>query len=374
MLEQYFQYFIFILFCAPFFSFYVPHVPSFIQKKRLHNTVLNYKYEKEYFDFYQKFHSPVLSSTGKTMNLTNFIESNLEKYTTFAKNYDYIQETNKLLKEDNSTLVLGLNQFADAVNFESDLNNDLMYYTKSHIQATKETYFKPFKNPLGYINNVIQKRVRFNWNDTNCLSPVKNQLSCGSCWAFSTTSALETFMRHRHYNITRLSEQELVDCSSENNGCNGGIMHKAMDFIIKNGGLHTHDDYPYNANDNHCNKLMLNTAEGSNITKYDFIIPHSVIDMMVSVKKNPVAIGVDADNFYFRFYREGVIDIPANYSQQLNHAVLLVGYDFDDIGPYWIIQNSWGESWGEKGFCKLRVKDNQEGTLMCQVYGVYPTQ
>jgi hypothetical protein len=70
---------------------------------------------------------------------------------------------------------------------------------------------------------------------------------------------------------------------------------------------------------------------------------------------------------------EGVIDIPVNTTKTLNHAVLLTGYDYDEEGMYWIIQNSWGESWGDKGFCKIRVQP-KEGTLLCQLYGVYPSK
>ena len=76
---------------------------------------------------------------------------------------------------------------------------------------------------------------------------------------------------------------------------------------------------------------------------------------------------------FFRFYKEGVIDVPRNMSRELNHAVLLVGYDYDDNGMYWIIQNSWGKEWGDNGFCKLRARPD-EGTLLCQIYGVYPIE
>ena len=65
--------------------------------------------------------------------------------------------------------------------------------------------------------------------------------------------------------------------------------------------------------------------------------------------------------------------MPLNESRALNHAVVLVGFDHDDDGMYWIIQNSWGSDWGDQGFCKVRVQPG-DGTLMSQVYGVYPIQ
>jgi len=348
-------------------------------KNNFHHLHL-YKYETEYYDFYNKFKHPILSSSQNDTIKSKLIEKNKNSYLLFERNLDYITNTNKILSENNDSLVLGINQFADSVDFNENTNNDLMKYSinkNTIINNYGNTYLKPFKNPFSYMNKLIQQKQSHNWNNTEYLSPVKNQERCGSCWAFSTTSAIETFMRMNNYTVDRLSEQELVDCSIENNGCNGGIMHKAMDFVIEQKGLHSNEDYPYNGVDNNCTNLNnIEKITGSNITKYEFIIPKSPLDMMISVSKSPIALGLDANNFYFRFYKEGVIDVPSNFSQTLNHAVLLVGYDYDEKGFYWIIQNSWGESWGDKGFCKIRIKDNldSEGALMCQVYGVYPTK
>ena len=80
---------------------------------------------------------------------------------------------------------------------------------------------------------------------------------------------------------------------------------------------------------------------------------------------------MELNNIFFRFYRSGVIDIPNNYSRALNHAVVLTGYDYDEDGMYWIIQNSWGKDWGDNGFCRIRATQG-EGILLCQKYGVYP--
>lgn len=349
-------------------------------KKNTLSSLQSYKYEKEYIDFYNKFKDPVLSLGDNNDSENSFIEKNKNSYLIFERNLDYIEHSNNIFKQNNDTLVLGLNQFADEIDFSNDINNDLMKYTinkNTIIKNYSNTFLKPFKKPFFYMNKIIKQSQSHNWNNTDYLSPVKNQGKCGSCWAFSTASSVETFMRIKNYTVDRLSEQELVDCSIENNGCSGGIMHKALDYIIKNKGLHANKDYPYNGKDNNCTKLAeIPKITGSNISDYEFIIPKSPLDIMISVSKSPIALGLDANNFYFRFYKEGVIDVPSNFSKTLNHAVLLVGYDYDDSGFYWIIQNSWGETWGDNGFCKIRIKDglDSEGSLMCQVYGVYPTK
>ena len=90
---------------------------------------------------------------------------------------------------------------------------------------------------------------------------------------------------------------------------------------------------------------------------------------MKSLQNGPVCIAIDANSFIFRFYKSGIIDIALK-SSEINHAVILTGYDYNENGTYWIIQNSWGKDWGDDGYVKLKAIDG-EGILSCQLYGVY---
>lgn len=331
---------------------------------------MNYKYSKEYYQFYAKYKEPLLQSP---IDYDSFAKENEKSYFLFEKNKIKIDDTNALLVLQNSTFRLDINQFADEVDFDTIETQDIMFNKIVPPRVSKKNFKKIIKNPIDYLTESLDSKFgAFSWNETDYLSPVKNQGKCGSCWAFSTTSALETFMRKGNFTIERLSEQELVDCSKTNHGCNGGIMHKAMDYIIERKGLASEQEYPYNATQSMC-KLNTTRALGSNMTEYMFTIPESIVDLKYSVQQNPVAIAIDANNLFFRFYKDGVIDVPRNVSRDLNHAVLLVGYDHDEKGMYWIIQNSWGEQWGDNGFCKVRVKD-KEGVLLSHLYGVYPSK
>lgn len=368
-------YFIYIIFAllVPTSSFFRTFFNSWQRQRTLNSN--KYEFAKEYFDFFCKFRNPVIQSNGENTHYDKFIEKNKQGYQLFEKNWISIKQTNKKLMLQNNSFRLEINKFADIVDFKNKNNIGLMNSTIISNKFRPTSYLKIFKSPFPYIETIFNqnKKITYNWNDTGLLSPVKDQGSCGSCWAFSTTSALETFMRINGITVDRLSEQELIDCSDENYGCDGGLMHLAFDYIIKKGGLLNYNVYPYNAIDQQCFIDKNQKHYGSHLSDYHFTIPKSILDMKLNLIRSPIAIALDADNIFFRFYKEGVIDIHTNCAGSMNHAVLLVGFDYDDKGMYWIIQNSWGSDWGDNGFCKIRAIPG-EGVLLCQQYGVYPTK
>ena len=190
-----------------FFNYSFLHTNYNFLKNNINRLQL-YKYETEYYEFYNKFKHPVLSLSQNDTIKGGFIEKNKDSYLLFERNLEYIINTNKILSENDDSLVLGINQFADSVDFNENINNDLMKHTinkNTVITNYGDTYLKPFKNPFLYVNKLFQQKNNHNWNNTEYLSPVKNQERCGSCWAFSTTSAIETFMRINNYTVDRLS-------------------------------------------------------------------------------------------------------------------------------------------------------------------------
>lgn len=205
----------------------------------------------------------------------------------------------------------------------------------------------------------------FDWRDHGAVGPVKNQGSCGSCWSFSTTGALEGARFLATGELVSLSEQQLVDCDHEcdpeepdscDSGCNGGLMNSAFEYTLKAGGLMREDDYPYTGTDRGTckfdkSKIAATVANFSVVSLDEDQIAANV------VKNGPLAVAINAA--YMQTYIGGV-SCPYICSRRLNHGVLLVGYGSAGYAPirlkekpYWVIKNSWGENWGENGYYKI---------------------
>lgn len=354
--------------------------------KGLDDDNSEFKYAKEYYNFLVNYdilndkkiysESSLFKSGYDDDFYLNIIKERIDNYKIFENNYEKIKKFNK----QGESFKLGLNQFADSYDLES--NNYLMKNEINTLDIIKNDFTgikQIFEDPLYYIDKYSNINSELIWTKP-IVSDVKDQGRCGSCWAFSSTNAIEANMRLNNYTIDRLSEQELVDCSNKNYGCNGGLMHLAFDYVIDNDGLTSNELYNYTAKTgqcslkcNNCTNLNITKLKvnGSNINDYKFTIPRSVMDLKASLKRGPVSIALDASPFEFRFYKDGVIDIPSKNTSRINHAVLLTGYSENENGTYWIIQNSWGERWGDNGYAKIKVKSG-DGVLLSQLYGVYP--
>ncbi|XP_021827976.1 cysteine protease RD19A [Prunus avium] len=205
----------------------------------------------------------------------------------------------------------------------------------------------------------------FDWRDRGAVTAVKNQGSCGSCWSFSTTGALEGAHFLATGELVSLSEQQLVDCDHEcdpeeagscDSGCNGGLMNSAFEYTLKAGGLMKEEEYPYTGTDRGTckfdkSKIAAKVANFSVVSLDEEQIAANL------VKNGPLAVAINA--VFMQTYVGGV-SCPYICSKRLDHGVLLVGYGAAGYSPirmkekpYWIIKNSWGENWGEKGFYKI---------------------
>jgi cathepsin L len=279
----------------------------------------------------------------------------------FHKNLHFIRRWNLEHDLGQHSYRLGVNKFADLTHeeFIKQMNG---YKMSNKSKPTGSKFLAPE-------NYQIPDAV--DWRKKGYVTEVKDQEQCGSCWAFSATGSLEGQHFKSTSDLVSLSEQNLVDCSWDegNMGCGGGLMDQAFTYIKKNKGIDTEDSYPYEGVDDDCRfKKSTVGATDTGFTDITSGDEKALTEAIATV--GPISVAIDASQESFQFYESGVYDEPDCSSTELDHGVLAVGYDKDSSGtPYYIVKNSWGTSWGQKGYIWMsRNKDNQCGIATSASY------
>ena len=212
------------------------------------------------------------------------------------------------------------------------------------------------------------------WRDKNKVSSVKNQEKCGGCWAFSSTGAIESAYAIKNNVLYNLSQQELLDCSYLNHGCQGGSMDLAFQFVTRN-GLCTNSSYPYQAMREECQKRDCDSVV--QISNYSDVTQNNEIALSRAVSRQPVSVAIQANKRSFQLYQSGIYS-DFECGTKLDHGVLIVGYGTDREGfgqsmDYWIIKNSWGPEWGDNGYIRIqRNIDDERGLCGIAMQPSYP--
>ncbi|XP_041810502.1 cathepsin L.1 [Chelmon rostratus] len=259
---------------------------------------------------------------------------------------------------------LGMNYFADMHNEEYKrlISKGCLRSFNASLPRRGSTFFRL---PEG-----IELPNTVDWREKGYVTDVKDQKQCGSCWAFSATGSLEGQNFRKTGKLVSLSEQQLVDCSSDygNMGCMGGLMDNAFNYIQANGGVDTEDSYPYEALDGQCR--FKPDAVAAKCTGYVDVSQGDEDALKEAVATiGPVSVGIDASQLSFQLYQSGVYDEPQCSSSDLDHGVLAVGYGTDNGRDFWLVKNSWGLGWGDKGYIMMtRNKHNQCGIATAASY------
>lgn len=277
----------------------------------------------EYNSFWNKTHATAAEKNARFLN--------------FMANAKLIAQMNK-----NSPLgaTFGFTQFSDMSPREF---------------KTKMTGFKPAK-PLVKKSEVkreeFQPSSNIDWVAAGKTTPVKNQLQCGSCWAFSATETVESAMMMAGLNPAGGAPQQLVDCDSNDSGCNGGDPAEAMQWIVQQGGQDAESCYPYTAQDGQCASAQCQPVNKISSTTSISASESSIYSALQ--QQGPLSICCDASAW--QNYNGGIL-AGSQCGDNVDHAIQLTGYNSAQ-GGYWIVRNSWGASWGESGFIWLQYGQN----------------
>ena len=253
-----------------------------------------------------------------------------QKYLTWTANDRYIASNNA---NTELTYTVGHNEFSDM-----SWEEFAPYYT-GVTDASK--YLRRNKN----VNHALSAQAvkdaapaSIDWSKKNAVTPIKNQGQCGSCWAFSTTGSTEGAYAIASGKLVSLSEQMLVDCDKKSDqGCNGGLMDNAFEYIQGNGGICKESDYPYTAADGTCQTTCVPAVT---LTGHHDVPAKDEDALAAAVAIGPVSVAIEADKSAFQFYKSGVFD-NAGCGTTLDHGVLAVGYGTLSGKDYWKVKNSW---------------------------------
>ncbi|KAL0849602.1 hypothetical protein ABMA28_013861 [Loxostege sticticalis] len=263
------------------------------------------------------------------------------RFEIFKNNLENINMKNKM----SQSAVFGITQFSDLTQeeFTQTFTGCVMPGGETTCSRTSLA-----SNATG-----VAAPENFDWRNQNKVTSVKNQQQCGSCWAFSTAGTIEGQYAMKHNQLVDLSPQQLVDCSRSNHGCHGGWMSAAILDTAEFGGLMSWQSYPYMASQGMCraNAGQI-TAQVTGCRNFAVASEEDLKQTLAQV--GPLSIALAASSW--NHYTGGIYD-ASMCDQNIDHAVLLVGYGTENGKPYWTIKNSWGSQWGESGY--IRISRNQ---------------
>ncbi|KAM9385863.1 digestive cysteine proteinase 2 [Pholidichthys leucotaenia] len=282
------------------------------------------------------------------------------------------EENKRVIEDNNQGFFMGMRPFTMAMNKYGDLTKQEYQVLQGaminaqFVKRGREVSARRLRNNARHLDAYV-----VDYRNMGYVTEVKDQGYCGSCWAFSTTGAIEGQMYKKTGQLISLSEQNLVDCSKPYGtyGCSGAWMANAYDYVVSN-GLQSTDTYPYTSMDTqpcfYDSRLAV-----AHIRDYRFIPKgdeQALADAVATI--GPITVAVDADHSSFLFYSSGIYEEPNCNPNNLSHAVVLVGYGSDDGQDFWIIKNSWGTGWGEGGY--MRMIRNGKNTCGIASYALYP--
>jgi C1A family cysteine protease len=273
----------------------------------------------------------------------------------FKKSYETDQEKAKrfVFYKENMDKAAVLNDLHNGTaKFGPTIFSDLS------VEEFAQKYLSSIVNPPEANSNISKPLLRgaapssIDWTAQGKVTAVKDQGQvCGSCWAFTATGEMESQLLIKGRGTYQLSVQQLVDCDPYDTGCAGGFYDRAWQYISQAGGVMNWADYTYQGAKYSCRfnsgkvaaRLSSSMAQKSGTLAgdiYNFVSSHG-----------PSAAALDATPL--QNYQSGILNMSPSYCGNLNHAVLITGYNQATSPPSLVVRNSWGTWWGEKGYFRI---------------------
>ncbi|XP_076255628.1 digestive cysteine proteinase 1-like [Rhynchophorus ferrugineus] len=273
-----------------------------------------------------------------------------KRFAIFQNNLKKIEEHNARYETGEETYQMGITKFADMTSEEFGAMLRASYKRKP---GTRAVYQAPADADIP---------ASFDWRPKGVLNAVKDQGSCGSCWAFGSIAVVESALAIKTGNLLSLSEQQLVDCARGgiyfSEGCDGGYFQDALDYVSKN-GVDSEAAYPYKGVDQACRPSGNPAGKIANWTDITPNNENDLANLVVTVGPIGVSLYAEPIQFYYKGIYTGYCIDSVEF---VDHAVTAVGYGSEDGVDYWIIRNSWGDDWGEDGHFRI-----QRGVNKCAI-------
>ena len=309
--------------------------------------------EEKVFQKYQKF----LHKFNKTYSTVQELN---QRFQVFLENYQKLVEIRNLNDteiddSEEDRLHLGVTEFFDLS--DSEFQSQYLSYSVSDEELHEAQ--TPSENNYQTTNETETDNLRhlqvlpasFDWRSRGAVGVVKNQGSCGVCYAFAVTGNIEGLYKIKYGQLLNFSEQQILNCDRANYGCSGGVISKTYDYLTRSNGLGLSSSLRYTQRRSTCTAIR-GVARIAGKRFSGSTNSNTIAAMLVN--NGPLAAGVNAN--YFKYYRGGVMSYSSyQCSSRISHAVTIVGYGKSANGiDYWIVKNSWGPYWGENGYIRIK--------------------
>jgi len=270
-----------------------------------------------------------------------------ERKAIFTETVSHITAHNTKFAAGKSTYRLGLNQFADLT------IDELKAFTSPKIGRPDDAAeIEPSK-----LKEILSapKGSGVDWRTDDL--DIHNQNSCGSCWAFATSAMVENRYYQATGSVLELANQEMVDCVSSCWGCQGGYSYYATEYIAEN-GIADNNDYEYVSKTQNCYSSNYDRLIEPGAITAEYMTASGESDMASIISKGALTVAIDV--VYDFFYLADGVFSPSSCSRWSSdyvgaHAISAVGYSGSS---HWVIQNSWGSSWGDNGYGYISKGNN----------------